>query len=60
MRNAEDLKCQEFGANPTYGNHPIGGGGEQGDQSLFLNLNYVKVRDNYMQVYNKQYKDNCI
>ena len=28
--------------------------------SLFANLNYVNVRDNYMQVYNKQYKDNCI
>ena len=28
--------------------------------SFSQNLNYVKVRDNYMQVYNKQYKDNCI
>ena len=26
----------------------------------FANSNYVNVRGNYMQVYNKQYKDNCI
>ena len=25
-----------------------------------LILNYAKIRDNYMQVYNKQNKDNCI
>ena len=34
-------------------------GGWIGWWSLFVNLNYVNVRDNYMQVYNKQYKDNC-
>ena len=26
----------------------------------FANSNYVNVRGNYMQVYNKQYKDICI
>ena len=37
-----------------------GGGGEQGDGLFFTNLNYAKIRDNYMQVYNKQNKNNCI
>ena len=37
-----------------------GEGSEQGDDLFFTNLNYVKIRDNYMQVYNKQNKDNCI
>ena len=35
-------------------------GGWIGWWSLFANLNYMNVRDNYMQVYNKQYKDNFI
>ena len=35
-------------------------GGWIGWWSFFVNLNYVNVRDNYIQVYNKQYKDNCI
>ena len=30
--------CQEFQANPTYGNH-LRGGGEQGDGLFFANLN---------------------
>ena len=36
------------------------GGGWIGWWSLFAKLNYVNVRDNYIQIYNKQYKDNCI
>ena len=52
--------CQEFEANPNYGNHPREGGGKKGDGLFFTNLNYAKIRDNYMQVYNKQNKDNCI
>ena len=56
-----DTNFQEFEANPNYGNHPRGGrGGKQGDGIFFTNLNYAKIRDNYMQVYNKQNKDNCI
>ena len=48
-------------ANPNYGNHPRGGGGgKQGDGLFFTNLNYAKIRDNYIQIYNKQNKHNCI
>ena len=58
------LKCQEFEANPNYGNHPRegeeGGGGKQGNGLFFTNFNYAKIRDNYMQIYNKQNKHNCI
>ena len=53
------ITCQEFEVNPNYGNHPKGGG-KQGDGLFFTNLNYVKIRDNYMQIYNKQNKHNCI
>ena len=46
-----------FEANTNYDNHPRGGGGgKQGDVIFFTNLNYAKIRDNYMQVYNKQIK----
>ena len=31
-----------------------GGGGGKGWWSIFENLNYVNVRDKYMQVYNKK------
>ena len=51
--------CQEFEANPNYGNHPKMGGKQSGGL-FFTNLNYVKIRDNYMQIYNKQNKHNCI
>ena len=53
------INCQEFEANPNYGNHPRGGG-KQGDGLFFTNLNYAKIRDNYMKIYNKQNKHNCI
>ena len=52
--------CQEIEANPNYDNHPRGGGGKQGDGLFFTNLNYAKIGDNYMQIYNKQNKHNCI
>ena len=52
--------CQKFEANPNYGNHPGGEGGKYGDGLFFTNLNYAKIRDNYMQIYNKQTKHNCI
>ena len=31
----------------------IKGGGEKGDNFFFPNLNYMNIRDNHMQVYNK-------
>ena len=50
--------CWEFEANPTYDNHPRGEVNRV--MVSFANLNYVKEETIYMQVYDRQYKDNCI
>ena len=46
-------------ANPNYGNHPRGGGVNKVMVS-FCKFKQVKIRDNYMQIYNKQNKHSCI
>ena len=50
--------CQKYQANPTYGNHPREGVNRV--MVSFCKFKQVNARDNYMQVYNNQYIDNCI
>ena len=57
LKKRKDL-CQEFETNPNYGNHPIEGVNRV--MVPFRKFKQVNVRDNYMQVYNNQYIDNCI
>ena len=57
LKKRKDL-CQEFDINPTYGNHPRGGVNRV--MVSFRKFKQVNARDNYMQVYNNQYIDNCI
>ena len=51
-------KCQKFEANPTYGNHPRGRTNRV--MVSFRKFKQVNAKDNYMQVYNNRYIDNCI
>ena len=57
LKKRKDL-CQELETNPTYGNHPREGVNRV--MVSFCKFKQVNARDNYMQVYNNQYIDNCI
>ena len=57
LKKRKDL-CQEFETNPNYGNHPREGVNRV--MVSFRKFKQVNARDNYMQVYNNQYIDNCI
>ena len=50
--------CWEIEANLTYGNHSKGRMNRV--MVSFHKFKQVNARDNYMQVYNNQYIDNCI
>ena len=52
------VTVRKFEANPTYGNNPRRGVNRV--MVFFRKFKQVNARENYMQVYNNQYMDNCI